>query len=156
MINVDTKVTTSIVGEIMLTPNRFHYLRINNIYFQLQCWIFNTAAYVLTLCRRMSWERVRKDSIRVEEKRKHLGGKLEALYIWGAKKSILLEGTQAMPARPCDKGRMGVKTLRWWVVKAWERDGRILFHNSLLSVDIIWKLTNFVALEQGGNFDEFT
>jgi hypothetical protein len=36
---------------------------------------------------------------------------------WG-KKSILLEGTQAMPARPSDKGRMGVKTLGWWVVKA--------------------------------------
>jgi hypothetical protein len=54
-----------------------------------------------------------------------------------------------MPARPSDKGRMGVKTLGWWVVKAWDRDGRILFHDSLLSVDIIWKLTNFVALEQG-------
>jgi hypothetical protein len=30
-----------------------------------------------------------------------------------------------------------------------DRDGRILFHDSLLSVDIILKLTNFVALEQG-------
>jgi hypothetical protein len=36
----------------------------------------------------------------------------------GARKSILLEGTQAMPARPSDKDRMGVKTLGWWVVKA--------------------------------------
>jgi hypothetical protein len=35
-----------------------------------------------------------------------------------------------MPARPSDKDRMGVKTLGWWV-------GRILFHDSLLSVDII-------------------
>jgi hypothetical protein len=34
-------------------------------------------------------------------------------------------------------------------VDAWDRDGRILFHDSLLNVDIIWKLTNFVALEQG-------
>jgi hypothetical protein len=33
-----------------------------------------------------------------------------ALYLRG-KKSILLEGTQAMPARPSDKDRMGVKTL---------------------------------------------
>jgi hypothetical protein len=54
-----------------------------------------------------------------------------------------------MPARPSDKERMGVKKLGWWVVKAWDRDGRIWFHDSLLSVDIIWNLTNFVALEQG-------
>jgi hypothetical protein len=54
-----------------------------------------------------------------------------------------------MPAYPSDKGRMGVKTLGWWIVKAWDRDGRILFHDSLLSVDIIWKLTNFVALQKG-------
>jgi hypothetical protein len=32
--------------------------------------------------------------------------------------SILLEGTQPMPARPFDTGRMGVKTLGWWVVEA--------------------------------------
>jgi hypothetical protein len=56
-----------------------------------------------------------------------------ALYL-REKKSILLEGTQATPARPSDKNRMGVKTLGWWVVKAWDRDGRILFHDSLLSV----------------------
>jgi hypothetical protein len=36
----------------------------------------------------------------------------------GGKKSVLLEGSQAMPARPSDEGRMGVKTLGWWVVKA--------------------------------------
>jgi hypothetical protein len=36
----------------------------------------------------------------------------------GGRKSILLEGTQAVPARPSDKDRMGVKTLGWWVVKA--------------------------------------
>jgi hypothetical protein len=58
-------------------------------------------------------ERVRKDSRRVEENTS--GGK--RVYLRG-KKSILLEGTQAMPARPSDKGRMGVKTLGWWVVKA--------------------------------------
>jgi hypothetical protein len=33
-------------------------------------------------------------------------------------KSILLESTQTMPARPSDKDRMGVKTLGWWVVEA--------------------------------------
>jgi hypothetical protein len=63
-------------------------------------------------------------------------GKREALYIWG-RKIISLEGTQAIPARPSDKDRMGVKTLGWWVVKALDRDGRIWFHVSLLSVDII-------------------
>jgi hypothetical protein len=36
----------------------------------------------------------------------------------GGRKSILLEGTQAVSARPSDKGRMGVKTLGWWVVYA--------------------------------------
>jgi hypothetical protein len=35
----------------------------------------------------------------------------------GGRKSILLECTQAMPARLSDKDRMGVKTLEWWVVK---------------------------------------
>jgi hypothetical protein len=72
----------------------------------------------------------------------------EGRFISEGKKSILLEGTQAMRPRPSDKGKMEVKTLRWWVVKAWERDGGILFHDSLLSVDIIWKLINFMALEQ--------
>jgi hypothetical protein len=72
------------------------------------------------------------------------------IYICGGgRKSILLEGTQAMPTRPSDKDRIGVKTFGWRVAKAWDRDGRILFHESLLNVDIIWKLTNFVALEQG-------
>jgi hypothetical protein len=81
-------------------------------------------------------ERVRKDSIRVEEKRKHLW-ESEGRFISEGKKSILLEGTQAMPARPSDKGKMEEKTLGWWVVKALDRDGRIVFHDSLLSVDII-------------------
>jgi hypothetical protein len=62
-------------------------------------------------------ERVRKDSIRVEVKRKHMGER-ERRFVSEGKKSILLEGTQAMPARPSDKDRMGVKTLGWWVVKA--------------------------------------
>jgi hypothetical protein len=63
-------------------------------------------------------ERVRKDSIRVEVKRKHLGESERRFMSEGGKKSILLEGTQAMPARPSDKDRMGVKTLGWWVVEA--------------------------------------
>jgi hypothetical protein len=53
-------------------------------------------------------ERVRKDSIRVEVKRKHLG-ESERHFISEGKKSILLEGTQAMPARPSDKDRMGAE-----------------------------------------------
>jgi hypothetical protein len=51
-------------------------------------------------------ERIRKDSITVEVKRKHLGKAPLALCLRG-KKSILLEGTQAMPDRPSDKDRMG-------------------------------------------------
>jgi hypothetical protein len=47
-----------------------------------------------------------------------VGGARGALYLGGGRKSILLEGTQAIPARPSDKERMGVKTLGWWVVKA--------------------------------------
>jgi hypothetical protein len=46
------------------------------------------------------------------------GGKREALYIWGGRRSILLEGAQATLARPSDKARMKVTTLEWWVVKA--------------------------------------
>jgi hypothetical protein len=34
----------------------------------------------------------------------------------GGRKSIFLEGTQAMPARPSDKDIMRVKTLGWCVV----------------------------------------
>jgi hypothetical protein len=56
-------------------------------------------------------ERVRKDSRRVEAKRKHLGGSERRFISEGGRKSILLEGTQAMPARPSDKDRLGVNTL---------------------------------------------
>jgi hypothetical protein len=44
-------------------------------------------------------------------------GKARGALCLTGKKSILLEGTQAMPARPSDKDRMGVKTLGWWVEK---------------------------------------
>jgi hypothetical protein len=48
----------------------------------------------------------------VEVKRNHLGRGSEKRYISeGGRKSILLEGTQAMAARPFDKDKMGVKTL---------------------------------------------
>jgi hypothetical protein len=61
---------------------------------------------------------IRKDNRKVEVKRKHLEGGSERRFLSeGGRKSILLEGTQAMPARPSDKDRMGVKTLGWWVVK---------------------------------------
>jgi hypothetical protein len=63
-------------------------------------------------------ERVRKDSIRVEVKRKHLGESERRFISEGERKSILLEGTQAMSARPSDKDRMRVNMLRWWMVKA--------------------------------------
>jgi hypothetical protein len=57
-------------------------------------------------------ERVRKYSGRVEAKRKHLG-ESEWRFISGGGWSILLEGTQAMPARPSDKDKIKVKRLRW-------------------------------------------
>jgi hypothetical protein len=60
-------------------------------------------------------KRVKKDSIRVEE---NIWGRGRGALYLRRKMSILLEGTQAMPARPSDKGRMGMKTLGWWVVKA--------------------------------------
>jgi hypothetical protein len=62
-------------------------------------------------------ERVRKDSVRVEVQRKHLG-ESERRFISEGGKEHLLEGTQATPARPSDADKMGVKTLGWWVVKA--------------------------------------
>jgi hypothetical protein len=58
-------------------------------------------------------EGVRKDRRRSKEK--HLG-ESERRFISGERKSILLEGTQAMPARPSDKDNMRVQTLGWWVV----------------------------------------
>jgi hypothetical protein len=72
---------------------------------------------VIPLKRKRERERVRKESISVEEKGNHLGESERSFMSEGEKKNSLLEGTQAMPARPSDKGRMGMKTLGWWVVK---------------------------------------
>jgi hypothetical protein len=59
----------------------------------------------------------RKDSRR--EVKRNTWGESERRFISeGGRKRILLEGTQAMPARPSDKDAMRVKTLGWWVVKA--------------------------------------
>jgi hypothetical protein len=83
----------------MLCPNTFQ---------------FDTqSVYQRTLFNHLKTERER------ERESKRIWGKARgALYLRG-KKSILLEGTQAMPARPSDKDRMGVKTLLgWWVVEA--------------------------------------
>jgi hypothetical protein len=63
-------------------------------------------------------ERFRKDSIRGEVEIKHRGESERRFISGGRGESILLEGTQAMPARPSDKDKMGMKTLGWWVVKA--------------------------------------
>jgi hypothetical protein len=63
-------------------------------------------------------ERVRKDSRRVEVKRKHLGESERRFISEGGRKSILLKGTQATPALPYNKGKMGVKTLGWRAMKA--------------------------------------
>jgi hypothetical protein len=57
-------------------------------------------------------ESFRKDSRRVESKRKIMWEKWETVYFRKEGKIILLlEGSQAMPTRPFDKGRMRVKTL---------------------------------------------
>jgi hypothetical protein len=58
----------------------------------------------------MTYENRERESGRIVEQ-KHLG-ESERRFITGRKKkSILLEGTQAMPARPSDKDRIRVKTL---------------------------------------------
>jgi hypothetical protein len=62
--------------------------------------------------REIARETVRKCSGRLEVKRKGLGaGERVTLCIWGRRKSILLEGSQAMLPRPSDKDRIRVKTL---------------------------------------------
>jgi hypothetical protein len=49
-------------------------------------------------------------------------GGIERHFISGRRRSILLlQGSQAMPARPSDKIRMEVKTLVSDAVEAWER-----------------------------------
>jgi hypothetical protein len=74
---------------------------------------------------------------RVKRKRNNLEESERRFIYEGGRKSILLKGTQAMRARPSDKDIRRVKTLGWWVVNAWHRDGRIWFHDSLLNVEII-------------------
>jgi hypothetical protein len=56
-------------------------------------------------------ERVRKYSREFEAKRKW--GKPDTLCFGEEGERILLEGTQAVPARPSDKDRIRVKTLGW-------------------------------------------
>jgi hypothetical protein len=54
-------------------------------------------------------ERVMKGSRRVEVKRKPLEESERRFISEGGRNSILLEGTQAMPAHPSDMDRMAVK-----------------------------------------------
>jgi hypothetical protein len=58
-------------------------------------------------------ESVRKDIRTVDAKRRRFGKAKSALYLVERRKSILLEGTQAMPARPSDKDIIRVKALEW-------------------------------------------
>jgi hypothetical protein len=58
-------------------------------------------------------QRDREPGIIVEVKIKHLVESERRFISEGGRKSNLLEGTHEMPARPSDKDRMGVKTLRW-------------------------------------------
>jgi hypothetical protein len=56
---------------------------------------------------------------------------------------ILLEGSQAMPTRPSEKGRIRVKTSECYWVEAWARDKGILilenvFWNDNLNRKVIW------------------
>jgi hypothetical protein len=62
-------------------------------------------------------KRERKDSRRVEVKKKYLAGGDRRFISCGGRNSILLEGTQAMPARPPDTNRMKLKTLGWRIGK---------------------------------------
>jgi hypothetical protein len=72
-------------------------------------------------------------------KRENFGEARDALYLGrgGGRKSILLDGIRTMSARPSDKHRMRVKTLRWWA--ACDKGGEILI-SSVMNVEIIWKV----------------
>jgi hypothetical protein len=70
--------------------------------------------------------RVRNDSRAVEVNKKIGGNETRLISGGGRRKRILLEGTQAIPARPSDKDKMGVKTLGWRVVEL-DTNGGILF-----------------------------
>jgi hypothetical protein len=48
-----------------------------------------------------------------------------------------------------------MNTLGWRVANACNIDGRVLIFSSL-NVEIIWKVSNVVPLQQGENFEEFT
>jgi hypothetical protein len=50
-----------------------------------------------------------------------------------------------------------MNTLGWRVAYACNIDGRVLILSSLtINVEIIWKVSNVVPLQQGENFEEFT
>jgi hypothetical protein len=51
----------------------------------------------------------------VGSKEKNYGKEVRDKYHWtvGRNSILLLEGFQAMPARPCDKNIITVKTLKW-------------------------------------------
>jgi hypothetical protein len=58
----------------------------------------------------------RKDSIRVEVKRKHVG-ESERRFISEGEKEHLVRRYPGNARSSFDKDRMGVKTLGWWVMK---------------------------------------
>jgi hypothetical protein len=66
-----------------------------------------------------------------------------SLYVGRGRESILLKGTQAIPARPSDKDRIRVKTLGWWVVKLETETAEFCFHEFLLNAEIMWKVNWF-------------
>jgi hypothetical protein len=74
--------------------------------------------------------------------------------VWegGRKSTVLLEGSQDSPTRPCDKSIVKVKTFKLLEIKVWERGRRILIfwisvelHNS--------KKKNGTFYSKGAQFD---
>lgn len=61
-----------------------------------------------------------------------MGKKWDTLNYWeGRKRILLLDGSQAMPARPSDNDWMRMKALRWWVLNACDKDDGIFISLSM-------------------------
>jgi hypothetical protein len=83
-------------------------------------WYLKVHKKLHNIWRRRERESVSKDIRRYKAKKKK---------IWRGGKRCFISGgsTQAMSTCPSDKGIMRMMKLVWWVVKAWDRDGGILF-----------------------------
>jgi hypothetical protein len=81
---------------------------------------------------------VRKGSRGIEAKKKNIG-RSERYFISGRRRSILLEGSQVLLARPSEKHTIRVETLGRKVVKSWDRLRNSYFLLTYVEM-IIWKV----------------